>query len=749
MATHDEPLSIDIKRQVVYASLLRFAGEAQHLRARAIDQLVLAALAEIDSTHPLKTGELQKAVSIGAAQIRIETIQESLKRLKDAGCIDETTVRFKRAYSLTARGQETVIGATRTSRELLDSVTARIMRGLPADLPLSTAIPIFRRFLAECFARLGLEIAKTVTGRIGRDDLLRMPQIIEAFQHGCRGQTLSAEARTSLQSRCTEFLRSPHPDDERLKLFLTQGFFFTQLLGMQGSTQFDPLAEHAFSGAVLYLDTNTILPRLLHLDAAPIFEEMDTVARQLGVELRITRATVNEARRVSADRMRQLTTILEKGVPEDLLHRTNDQFLTAFLERRDRDGLTLEDFFAPFENLSDFVQRILRIELVELTEEEMNSDKARSQVVGDTIQQESEAVRHRRKGQATLEHDIAHFLYVESERRHHPKTWFLTHDRSVIRAASRLTRDNEPPISFSIAGFLQTISPFVTSGASQQSLADVFSSMLTDQMSPGGDMYDIEELVVLADLHEDVLTSGDDKVIQAFDVVRSTALRGERFRPENAQRAALELKKFLSSSTAERERVMIAERERLRGHVTVTETRLGDAITARDVAKDTADALRGRVSVLEGQIDGFRESDRTKQAAIDKLVADAQTRRRRLVLIGSLLIVASGIAVVWWNVTVAGSINASIPGLQGGWEYLLNGVRAVGLLMIAGPPAVYARRADLPDEVRNIILIVLFASVYALFPGVKDGWKDILSDPLAWLSLAVSLFATRGKKRTL
>jgi hypothetical protein len=103
--------------------------------------------------------------------------------------------------------------------------------------------------------------------------------------------------------------------------------------------------------------------------------------------------------------------------------------------------------------------------------------------------------------------------------------------------------------------------------------------MLADQMPTPEHLYGIDELVVLADLHEDVLRTHDDKLVQAFDAVKQTALKGERFRPESAQRTALELKKFLASSTAERERAMIADRERLRGNVETTQTRLNDETT--------------------------------------------------------------------------------------------------------------------------------------------------------------------------
>jgi hypothetical protein len=127
-----------------------------------------------------------------------------------------------------------------------------------------------------------LEIAKSVTGRLEREDLLRLPQIISAFKSACSGHSLSSAAVESLEARCSNFLRSTHPDDERLKLHLTQGYFFTQLLGIHAD-RFDPLAEQAFAGAVLYVDTNAVMPRLLRSDAAAIFDEMVTVAKQLGI----------------------------------------------------------------------------------------------------------------------------------------------------------------------------------------------------------------------------------------------------------------------------------------------------------------------------------------------------------------------------------------------------------------------------------------------------------------------------------
>jgi hypothetical protein len=736
-------LSVDLKRQVVYASLLRFAGEAQHMRNRVIDRLVLAALSETDHDHPLKIGEIQKAITVGgSAQIRIEPIQDALQRLQRLGFVDQRRIRLKRTHFLSERGQQEIRGAATSGMQLLDAVLARNMRGLPAGVSSETAAAVFRRFLAECFARLGLEIAKTVTGRIERDDLVRMPQIAAGFNVACQGHELSAHARESLESRCSEFLRSSHFDDERLKLYLTQAYFFTQLLGMQG-VRFDPLAEQAFAGAVLYLDTNTLLPRLLQSEAAPMFDEMVSVAKQLGIDLRVTRATLNETRRVAADRQQQLRKIVEKGVPDELMQRVNDQFMEGFVERRDRENVTLEEFFAPFERLSELVQHDLGITLVDITEEEMLTGHADASDVGRMIQEESEAIRRRKKSPGTLEHDVAHLVMVDGERRDQPKTWFLTNDRSVMSAATRLVRGNEPPVCFGLTGFLQTLSPFVTNGGAEHSLADMFSSMLSDQFASTDHAYDVEELVVLADLHEDVLATRDEKLVQAIDVVKARVLRGQPFRAENAQQNALELKKFLASSAGERERAAVGERERLRGEVAQSESQLEGERQRRSAIEDDAKALRDQVAGLEDEIGRLLSADRANRTAVERLNASLAAHERRAFRNRAIIASVAGVALVVWDTEVAGTLNSRIPALGPYWEYLLRALRVVGLLLMALPWTVFIRSSNWRDEYRIGALTLLYACVYALFPGVTDGWNTIVADPLVWVALIVSILLAR------
>jgi len=282
--------------------------------------------------------------------------------------------------------------------------------------------------MCECFARVGEQIAKTVTGQLGVDDVIRLDQLKSAFTAALSGQTLSGEAVQSLEARCMGFLKSTDPDDQKLKLYLTQSFYFAQLLGLENAS-FNPITEQAFTGAVFYLDTNVILPGMLGSDQnALLFNEMVGVARRLGMELRVTRATIDEARGVAADRRLQLETVV-RDIPPQLSALSRDQFLTGFLEARERDpNLTAEQYLEPFERTSEVLAG-LGIVIDDRTADEILARREAKREV-ELIQAEAVRLRGWGKNEAVLRHDVAHCVLVQDERNGNSRTWFL---RAIVR----------------------------------------------------------------------------------------------------------------------------------------------------------------------------------------------------------------------------------------------------------------------------------------------------------------------------
>jgi hypothetical protein len=344
-------LTIEEKRQAVYSALYRYAAEAIPLRQRAIHRVVLGALLGSNEGDPFRIGRIQANLCFGSdnLKVRSETIQEALDQLIQEGKVAHVLLRERHAYYLTLDGEAAISSLTVSSAQLFHEVEEHLFRDTTGFLPADIASQIFRRFAFECFARFGLQIARSTTGTITRDELVKQIDIYSAFEAAVNDLSISSEQKESLGARCHQFLISSDPVCERLKFYLTQGYYFTQLVGLEHA-KFNPLAEQAFSGAVFYLDTNVLLV-LTQEDAVSQFAEMIRLAQQLCVELRVSRATITEARRVILDRMQAIRKIVDT-LPTELAERTNDQILKAFYQARDvKPDLTPEEFFRPFDEL--------------------------------------------------------------------------------------------------------------------------------------------------------------------------------------------------------------------------------------------------------------------------------------------------------------------------------------------------------------------------------------------------------------
>lgn len=284
-------LSAEDKRQAVYSSLVRYAAEAIPLRERALRRVVLGSLLGSSNQSPYRIGRIQSHITFGSEELTLRTqaIQETLDGLITAGQVKRTTIRERHAYYLTDEGESEVQNLIAPTQELFDEVTDKLFTDISTTMPVELATTIFRRFVFEGFSRFGRAIARSVTGTATRDDLADRVDTRAAFEAAIDGSGLSNPQKESLQARCFLFLASTDPVYDRLKLHISQGYYVTQLLDMDNA-KFNPLANHAFSGSILYLDTNVLMAGLLYVpEESAEFTEVLNIARRLGITLRVTR----------------------------------------------------------------------------------------------------------------------------------------------------------------------------------------------------------------------------------------------------------------------------------------------------------------------------------------------------------------------------------------------------------------------------------------------------------------------------
>ena len=421
---------------------------------------------------------------------------------------------------------------------------------------------VCRNFVSECFARFGQQIAKVITGEITKDILVDASDVEGAFVAARRTQELSDEAVASLRSRCFRFLKSTEPEDELLKFRLTQGYFAAQLLEFNNNG-FNPIADDAFRDAVFYIDTNILIGKLLTQEISQLFDELVQISRTMGIRLCVTRATINEARLVASVRISGLDKILG-SVPFELVNKTQDSFLEAFLELRNiNPETTADEFLTRFDELPGFLSE-LGIEINDLTVEEIVGDRDLT-LECQIIEQAAKNIRKRAKRPNACLHDAAHHVLVQEERQRGFKAWFLTQDKTLSFAAIDLDSD-QTPFCFPLVGFVHSVSPFIENTDTQHKLVDLFSAVLRGEVGDlsGDKLFDLSELKLISELHTDVFQTPTEQLVPAFDYVKRIVLGGRTYQRDDHPKVALELKKFIVSSADDKHQLLQKEILRLR-----------------------------------------------------------------------------------------------------------------------------------------------------------------------------------------
>lgn len=740
-------LSLDEKRQVIYASILRFQPEAMELRQRALERVVLSGLLGSSEAEPFRIDKILRNLKKRphAPELREEVVRETLYQLIRGEKVKRVEQKSSKAYFLTDKGANEVNRALEQAVDIFEPVIRRMLRDLEHIISYELGARICRSFIMECFARFGRQIAHSVVGRLDREDLARSSEIDTAFKAAAGGRNLSVEVRESLYSRCVKFLRSSEMEDEQLKLRLTQGFFLTELLCIHG-VPFDPLSSQAFKGAVFYVDTNVIMMGLMTTDErSELFQEMLRLALKLGVELRVTRATVNETRRVLANRRIELEKYVEK-MPDDLTELTQDTFLSAYLEARaDQPELTPAQFFAPFDKLTELLEQQWKIILDDRDEDEILGDRKFEREA--IIMQEEATLRPYPKADPVLRHDLAHLAVIGDERPKNPKTWFLTADGSLVRTASRLLSEKGAaaaaaanssssastassqfalPFCFSLAGFLQSISPFTASSGEESSLADIFSALVSEYLSVSDNLFDMREMNLLMEWHEDVMITPSEELIPALDYVKKKVLEGREYTIGDLTKVALELKKFLSKSIEERQKALQIEAERRAEEIRREQHARADAEEASRLKGEENVELRNKIAQLstESEQQGHELADLKETVTRERRLRENQenTQLREMEKARSLRLrdrmIAGFVlgAIVWFfsNVIVQFILAKGIDPAR--WGQLVSiAIAGIGTLIFCLPALFYIRSTAWKAEVKAIAYtcIVLSAVIFS------------------------------------
>jgi hypothetical protein len=696
---------------LVYASLLRYAPETAPLRERIFDRLVIAALLGSDGKNAYRIGAVQSNLVFGAnvpRNLRVERIQESLNRLQDQGKVELTQIRQRHAYYLSTKGQDELRSVIGTAGDVLQPVLKKLLENTGHSLSYEAGSRIVQGFIFECFARFGAQMAKTVTGQLEASDLLRNADAAAAFDAAVAGADLSAEMRESLQSRCIQFLKSEDSDDLNLKFCLAQGYYFAQLVGLQDGG-FSPLAEQAFNGSSFYLDTNVLLYGLLpDKEDRAVFAELLVLAERLNIKLVVTRSTIKETLSLPDNFSKELSRVL-KVLPGELIVRVKDQLTESFLRARDENpGITLDVFLEDIRGVQEVVKTRWGISILEDAEDQILTGDV-PVGIATVIQEEAVKSRGWEKPEAALRHDVTHFFLVQRERSGNPKSWFLTRDRGLAVAATLLAAQGEQPFTFDFHGFLQTVSPFLISTGEQLGVASIISAMLVDQLFPRDRVFNLKELFLLAEMHQDVLSTPKEQLIQAVDYVKSTVLAGKTYKPADFNHVSLGLKSFLACSS-EQQRQELERQKEVREREAEEQKQL--AAEERRLRQESQRKIQEQLLEIADLKEAGVEKEEELAALrvesghqLDRLVRQEERARLRARLLWMILGYATGVVTWSCEAKIAGYVLWR-SGVPISWAVLILFVRLLGLAAFMLPSTAWLRRVAWKEN-RKIAFLAL------------------------------------------
>jgi hypothetical protein len=592
MAAPLPQLSIEEQRQILFSSFLKYSPEVACLRDRALDRVVLGALIGTADSRPIQTKDVQKNIHFlkNGPSIREELIHETLVRLERVGKIQKGELKRRRVFWLTEKGSADVNSTVAGTQPIFDNAFREILANTNHHFPYEQGVLFCRRILLQCFAKIGRDLARGIYDPSISDAHFTGTQIRSVVLEALAEAKLPPDAKESLSARIFDFFKSHSPAASRLKFHLAQGFYFTELLGLD-RRQFNPLIEQSFAGSVFYLDANVLLLSVFETHAKDnAFGEVVRLAKEIGIALVVTRATLNEVRKSGIEHIAQIRKF-EGLLPDRLTEKTDDQFVLSYRRLLDEDSsFTLDKFTDLFCTLDATLREKWGVQIDERIEDDILKGVDTSKFE-EAINAESEAFRAKRKSPSILRHDVSHWVLVSGARVSNQKTWFLTRDGILARAARKLSEEDWP-LCFSLVGFLHSISPFVTTN-DERPFSELFGEILDLQIAPDGVLYDASELALIAEMHADVLATPAEQLIMALDYVKSKELDGETYDIADYGKVALGLKRFLTHSKDEQLRAVELERTRL-------DTLRQEADSRRVEAERISATQQSKITAMEG-----------------------------------------------------------------------------------------------------------------------------------------------------
>jgi len=612
------------QRSLLLSLRTRFAPETQSLKHAAIEKIAEQVLCAAVHGGRLSLPDIEKKIDRilgeGTSAVHRSDVREALKRLTTAErVIGEGSGLEERLYRLTDQTRDELTGLEREAQRKSNRVVQLLFEYAPGGQGKYYA-PFFE-CLRLVFARIADAYVRQIRGDGSPSETAAHEAVTDALRDvAAASPSLDAD---TLKAGVLDFLTQSNPEFDSIKWNLTQNSYLLRVLGLDDKGFL--LSKEVLGQAILYLDTNVLIPALearAHLHRS--FVALSRACAQLDMSLRVTTTTLEEFRGVVVYQ-KDLIAKVQDEIPDKTGPKVRSLFFQALREARvENPGLSVDEFFASFEDPQSILDS-LGVEVVDDPWFEEASGTIEIRKLATVVQKEYKALHPDQvKRDRAATHDALMIMWVERQRSEADgKVWLATLDTSLPAFMPDKGAADRRPLAITLDALLQWVSPIVSRQGADEDLSEIFSEALRQQILPNENFFDLNDFLIFAELECSCreLPAGDvEKCIQYLGTKAHVDLSD----PVNREKMHHEIAKFFVDPARKHKQ----EVERLEREVSDKDIEIRDLLVQHETSLQQ---LSARSQTEIGQLrDEVLEKDQEKDRVVAELGLQVETLKKGL-----------------------------------------------------------------------------------------------------------------------